>query len=699
MAPEFSKEDKDFIAGFMDDYYTDCDEHLTLARRHIIAIEECIKSGKPTRLIIDELFRSFHTIKGLAGMVGHQQAEELAHQLENILRLVRNNKLTLTNQIANCIHDGIALLEKTINAYRNATTLPDPINVINQLSQIIDTASKQNAEKSNTSIPTETTLSTQPLAVLSNEQHQRIIQLQQKGWRCWKIRYQPSHELVERGVNIEKIRTRLTNIGEIIQATPTFTTDGKLIFEFLLVSPESEEKFSTWSADGVSWSLFDPKTIVKENLPQEAQQVAIQPGQLTENQEQLNIQKNITPSKILRVELTKLEDLMWKLGEMVTARARLQDQLNELEGKLPVNDWQKLQESSQSLEYHLRDLRESIMRLRLVPIGDVFERLSFAIMDLSRELKKDVKILISGKDTEIDKIVVDKMLDPLLHIVRNSVSHGIEPPDIRSKHNKSTIGTVSLRAFTSGNAVIIEIEDDGAGVNIKKVREKAKAIGLISDNTELDDQALLNIICSPGFSTKDEADKTSGRGMGMSIVKKTVEEFGGILSLTNKPGAGTKFTITLPTTLMIVDALIIEIGKVQLAAPLPSIREVVYLNNSEIFQIQQLETIRYRNNVIPLVNLAKFFKIKDTPRQNYNVIVAGSDDNYIGIKINRIISQREIVVRPLVDPLIQTPGLAGATETTDGHAMLILDIDAIVKLATKTLLPKSKLIAPEYANK
>jgi two-component system chemotaxis sensor kinase CheA len=388
---------------------------------------------------------------------------------------------------------------------------------------------------------------------------------------------------------------------------------------------------------------------------------------------------SIAPSNIVRVSLSRLDELMHMVGELVVTRGRLEDTLKNAEPEMSASVWRALQETNSMIERQLRDLREGVMRVRMVAVGEIFERMRFVVSDLSREYQKKVRVELSGQETEIDKLLIERMMDPLMHLVRNAISHGLEPTIDRLALGKPAEGTIWLRAFTAAEMAVIEIEDDGRGIDRGQVELRARKMGLIADNTSLDDAALLDLICSPGFSTRDEADRASGRGVGMAVVKNTVHGLGGMFTLNTEVGRGTRFTIQLPITLAIADALIVSTGGQKFAVPQSSVREVMEIEPAAVKAFENNEVIHYRGGVLPIVRLARLFELDEAYERAFHAFVIGTGLNAVAVAVDRILEQREIVVRAISDPLIQVAGIAGATELGDGRAVLILDAAALVK--------------------
>jgi two-component system chemotaxis sensor kinase CheA len=324
------------------------------------------------------------------------------------------------------------------------------------------------------------------------------------------------------------------------------------------------------------------------------------------------------------------------------------------------------------------------MRVRMVQIGEIFERMTFVVRDLARESDKKIIVQFSGGETEIDKFLVERMMDPFMHLVRNAVSHGLETVAEREAQGKRSEGLLSLSAMTAGERIVIKIADDGRGIDRHRVLARAKASGLADNNEEIDDHTLLDLICNPGFSTREEADRESGRGVGMDVVKKAIEELGGRMSLATRLREGTTFTIELPLTIAIAEAFIVTVNGQRFAVPQSAVREVIEVETAATKVLENNEIISYRGKVLPLLRLARVFEMDHERQARFHVLVLGDETNAVGLAVDRILGQREIVVRAIKDPLAQSRGIAGATELGDQRVVLILDTTALRQFVAAT---------------
>ncbi len=871
-----TKDENNLFADFLDDYFAESEEHLAIIRRNLLAIEPFVQQPEIDRTLVDELFRSFHSIKGLSGMVGVKEAEQVAHEMESYLRAIRDKQVLLSSEGVDALISGTKMLELVISRYRQQNPLPDVTSVINQLiavlphdsspdngggakkeeaqeqavktAPVVSEAQEQAVETAPVvSEAQEQAVETAPIAseaqeqavetapVVSGEQENveslsstpvplfppdlpplslkpeestRLAAALQNGTQAWRFVFIPEPALSQRGVNVNNIRQRLQSIGEIIHASPQVTANSGIAFNFVVASQTDAASFAPWQEDGLAYTPYLeegvrsqesqvvgaglPDVLVREqtnqlNPPVQEPEVETQESGVRNQESQVrspesgvvgaglnqisavppsnplnppvqesqvrsqesgvvgagltqisavppsnpinppvqvsgvvgdhltqgsalppsnpinppvqespslpispspspSVTSAPAPSNFVRVDLARLDELMQMVGELVITRARLGDNLKALKGSVSEPQLRTLRETNLALERQLRNLREGVMRVRLVPIGEIFARMQFVIRDIARESKKQIALELSGQTTEIDKFVVERMMDPLLHLVRNAVSHGLESEADRIAQGKSPQGKIALRAATAGDMVVIEIEDDGRGVDVEKVTKRARSQGLIATDATPDMATVLDIICSSGFSTRDQADLTSGRGVGMAVVKNTVQELGGFLTLDSHVGVGTKFTIQLPLTLAIADALTVSLGGQTFAIPQSSVREVLETQPTAITVFENNEIFSHRGSVLPLIRLADFFGLASTSPETQNgkrlhVVVVGSGLNAVGLLVDRILGQREIVVRPLTDPLVQVVGIAGATELGDGRIVLILDTAALLQVA------------------
>jgi two-component system chemotaxis sensor kinase CheA len=410
-------------------------------------------------------------------------------------------------------------------------------------------------------------------------------------------------------------------------------------------------------------------------------------------------------SQTVRVDIRKLDALMNIVGELALARAGINGILDRLKSDPSQSELaQALHRESRALERKMAELQAGILEVRMVPLGQIFDKLSRVVRKISREAQKEIRFLISGADTELDKLIVEELSDPLMHIIRNSIDHGIEPPAERQAAGKPETGTIAITAYHRGNHVVIDVEDDGHGIDTDGILRAALARRVISPEAagELDRREVYNLIFLPGVSTKEKADEISGRGVGMDVVKTNIARLSGIIDLSSEPGQGTRLSITLPITLAIIPALIIRAAGRTYAIPLNSVLESVLIDPKELKTIERREVYSLRGQTLPLLRLEEVFQLPPLPAAapamtpptaspalvasapapgRQYIVVVGLAQHRLGLVADELTGQQDIVIKSLGRALSQIPGIAGATELGGQQTVLVLDIAALVEEA------------------
>ena len=344
----------------------------------------------------------------------------------------------------------------------------------------------------------------------------------------------------------------------------------------------------------------------------------------------------------------------------------------------------KFRSSTQNLGRIAGELQEGVMKIRMVPISQIFSRFPRVVRDLSRELNKKINLVIEGEDTELDKSVIDELLDPIMHCVRNSLDHGIETPDVRKAAGKNEEGTLLLKASNEGNLIVIDIIDDGHGIDVEKIKNKAIQRGLIHPNKIITDQEAYQLMFSAGFSTADKITNVSGRGVGLDVVKTQIEKLNGSIIVTSEPGLGSKFSIRLPLTVAIIQGLLIKVGSEVYSIPIASVIESVRVHSDEISKIDNYEVLNIRNEVVSVLRLSRLFGIKNTEESEYSfIVIVGTADKKVGVMVDALIGEEDVVIKPLRDQFTNSPGIAGASILGDGSVSLIIDVSQLLELGVK----------------
>ena len=389
-------------------------------------------------------------------------------------------------------------------------------------------------------------------------------------------------------------------------------------------------------------------------------------------------------------ELPKMIEEVQQGATVKDVRQRLADEYASMSSWFDSfeNDFKatstKLRSSTQNLGRIASELQEGVMKIRMVPIGTIFNRFPRVVRDLCRDLGRKVNLVIEGEDTELDKTVVDDLLDPIMHCVRNSVDHGIEPPEERKALGKDETGTLTLKASNEGNMIIIDIIDDGQGIEVEKVKAKAVSKGLISPNKVLSNQEAYNLIFMAGFSTSDKISNVSGRGVGLDVVKDSVAKLKGSINVTSERHKGSKFSIRLPLTLAIIQGLLVRVGKETYSIPIANVIESQRVKKSSINTIDSYEVLNVRNEVISVLRLSRLFNIKDTAESDYCfIVIVGSQEKKIGVMVDMLVGEEDVVIKPLRDQFTKSPGIAGASVLGDGSVSLIIDVSQLLELGVQ----------------
>ncbi len=393
-------------------------------------------------------------------------------------------------------------------------------------------------------------------------------------------------------------------------------------------------------------------------------------------------------TETIRVDVHRLDNLMDLVGELVLGRNRLLQlvsDLNDTEAQAEL--YRELLDTSTQIDYITTELQGAVMHTRMVQIGRVFNKFPRLVRDIAREFGKEIALTLEGQETEVDKSLIEEISDPLVHLIRNASDHGIEKPDVRLAAGKPRQGQIRLSAAHEGNHIVIRVQDDGAGMNPEKLKQHAIQRGLITPREAMDmkDQAAFDLIFSPGFSTAAKVSQVSGRGVGMDVVKTNITRLNGTIQIESEPGKGTCFTLQLPLTLAIIQSLLVRLADETFAIPLHSVIEVVGLREGDVQTIHGREVIRLREQVLPLVRIGRTLSVKDAHRDAHHAyaVIVGIAHHRLGLMVDALIGQKEIVIKPLGSFLKQTRCITGSTILGDGRVIMILDIGEIVQVETE----------------
>lgn len=609
---------------------------------------------------LNSVFRSIHTIKGLAGLFGLKGVSDFSHSLESLLDDLRMEKIDFTPDIVDFILNNIDILRGfvvDVSRGKDVMKVDDTIRDIETF--------RKNAPRKMSDIKIED-IGVDPsiIKVLSEYEEQRLKSSFKEGKGIYLIK--AVFGLDEFSDRLEGLNSKLKEIGEIIATLPTSegVPDGHLGFNFLYSSREIKERIKE-------------KTLVDDIKEITPPTYATQKIGKTGTAKPLSLKST---TNTVRVDIDKLDSILDNISDLVMAKGavfRIGKELAETYGYIPlVIDIHKV---AQTFDRSLRELQSHILGLRMIPFQQIFIKLSQIIRRYVRDTNKEIELKMYGEDTEIDKQIAEDMMDPLIHLVRNAIDHGIESKEERLKVNKPSRGTLTLKAYSKGNSVVVEVRDDGRGLNIEKIRERAIEKKLITKQQNLDRREIISLIFTPGFSTKKDVSEISGRGMGMDIVKEKIASFGGFVDVETEPGVGTAFIITLPITLAIVRALIVQCDSERFAIPLTSISEIITVNNADIQTIEGREVIEHRGELLPLIRVACVFMLQESHQQEYYAVIAGVGEKRLGLLVDTIHEQTEIVIKPMGEHLKDVPCLSGAAEVGRHEIVFVIDMDRMIE--------------------
>ena len=645
------------------EFLVEAEDILETANQTLLDIENGLKAGSADPDRVNALFRSLHSFKGLAGMFGLPAPADLAHKLEFLLDELRLGRVSLTPDVLDVLAEMLGLLGQLVVQISRKQQPGDITAALERIDGVLRAGPAAAADRS---LLERVALDRGILSVLTEYEEHRLKENIRERKNLFLLK--ATFDIADFEKGIKRLSGSLKEFGELICTLPTAGESGSGIgFTMVVGTAEQQEKLKAV----IKLPGLAIETVPYREAPRaaEARPVA---GELK------------SASNSVRVDIAKLDGLMGIIGEIhisKSAFARIAGELRAVQGftGLAVD----LHKVYRRLERKLNELQEGILDVRMVPMSQIFTRLAQAVKKYARDAGKEVNLLLEGEETELDKLMIEDLADPLMHMIRNSIDHGIEAPDIRARQGKPERGTVRLTAFPKGNHVIVTVEDDGAGIDPRVVLAKAVEKGIIDAGHGLDPLAdrkeVLDLIFLPGFTTSEQVTEISGRGVGMDVVKKNVSKLSGIIDIETETGAGTRFTIMLPITLAIIKALVIEAGGQIFTIPLNSVLETIRVSPERIETVETREVMAVRDETIPLIRLSQVFNLTaERDRQWLYVILVGLAERRLGIVVDGLRGQQEIIIKPLGKRLSALPGIAGATDLGDKRMVLVLDVESLI---------------------
>lgn len=624
---------------------------------------------------INEIFRVAHTIKGMAATMGFNDIAELTHKMEDVLSKFRDGQLNVTQEVVTVLFDCLDTLERMVSNIEDGTDSNIDIDAIikslHNISKVKDVAENKEVE-------TLVTLEKDNCSMELNDYDVSIIkQAQEKDFNAIELSITLSENTLLKSARAFLIVKDLEEIGEIIKSKPSTedieNEDFELQLDFVLITTSSEDEVKKLVENISEVRMVKAKLIEFKKIEESAvkpQEIKLDPKEVSQEKKK-NIKKEGRKKshQSVRVDLERIDKLMNMVSELVIYRTRLEQIVVDHKSS-------DLTETLEQVGRTTTDLQDLVMKIRMLPLDTVFNRFPRMIRDISVELNKEINFVIEGAETELDRTVIDEIGEPLIHLLRNAADHGIETKEERIAKGKPAVGTIKLVAYQEGTKALIKVIDDGAGINVEKVKAKAERVGI---NTEgLSDDDIKNLIFAQGFSTNEVVTDISGRGVGMDVVRAKVSALGGTVDLISEEGKGSTFVIRLPLTLQIIQALLVTVGDETLAISLGFIDRVIDYKKDNIKKSNGKEVIIYRDNVIPLVRLNERLSIESLDTEKKFVIIVKVGEKTIGLLVDSLMGQQEIVIKPLGKTLSSLKEYIGATILGNGLVTLILDVGALI---------------------
>lgn len=668
-----------------EDFLSEAQEIVEAYSRNVLAFDAALRTGGGEPGLINEAFRAVHTLKGLAGLFGADSLNALSHRVEDVLDDLRLGRLEPSSPVLDVLFRAVDVFLEVLKAERDGSDAV-PRGADQLLNQIKGLRG---------SVPAEPVafdafeFDSGTLGVLTEYEEHRLRTAVEAGFGLYRLRAQ--FDVMTIDTALDELKLKATRHGEIITYLPAGESTSLDVIE-LDVLLASNAGLST-----LIGALASDTLVVEEiprKIPAARSHGSLRPPSLVpvrgpERADAVVVEADLVAASLrsvahsVRVDIRKLDHLMNIVGQLGMARTSLRQLSDRLRGSGQKQLHRELSRIYKPLERRLEELQAAILEVRMVPLGQVFERLEHIVRRMAREGGKEIRLVITGAETEIDKLIVEELSDPLLHMIHNACDHGIEPPEERKRLDKPAAGTIALNAFQQGNHVVIEIEDDGAGIDAERLVVRAVSAGyLASEDVEgLEHRARLGLMFLPGLSTRSSAGDTSGRGVGMDIVKTNISRLGGLIDLSSELGIGTKVTLTLPVTLAIVSALIVRVAGQTFAIPLNSITEAIPFDEAGTRILEQHEIMTLRQETLPLCRLERLFELEqphETLARRF-VVVASLRNRKLGFVVDHLAGQQDIVIKALGPSLRGVRGFAGVAELGDQEIALVLDVPDLVE--------------------
>jgi len=653
----------------------------------LVALTDQAETGECDPDLLNRIFRGAHSLKGLSGMFGFVDISDLSHRMENLLDSLRLGKVALSSSLVEVLFEALEVLIQLVNGKGESEEFSlDLSGIFLKIERALQ------GETSSTDDPfARYGIDPSILSVLTEYEEHRLLENLKKGRNL--LRVKTTFNLTSFDQDLAEITDQLKHHGEVVSTLPCpGDISEQICFQLLYGTEKSAEQIQ---------DILQRDDAVCEMLVVGGSSASAQPKSQTPTPAPVTVDGNgnrseepstevasasmRSISRTVRVDIDKLDSLMNIVGELVLSKSAISNICELLKESGAVEAARELQKATRNLERRLDDLQKGVMEVRMVPVAQLFEKMIRIVRRLSNEQGKKIDVDIRGAETELDKLIVEDLSDPLMHLIRNAIDHGVEEPEERRQIGKPERGKIALWASQKGNHVVLEIHDDGRGIDPEKVRRKAVEKGLISETNNLSREEVFDLIMSPGFSTRDEVSEISGRGVGMDVVKNNISALSGMIEMTSEVGKGTTMIITLPITLAIIKALIVRVAGKTYAIPINSVQETLMIPASALKTIEDREVIELRESTLPLLRLTDIFGLAkpDADPSKLFVAVVGLAEKKAGIVVDDLLGQQDVVIKSLGNALSFVRGIAGAADLGNQKTILVLDVGGLMAEALK----------------
>ncbi len=656
-----------------EEFTSEAEELLDTLSRDLSEFESQGRNVRPE--LVNKIFREVHSLKGLAGMLGFGDISELSHSLEDMLDKLRMGKVEFSKELIDLLYDSIDSLNRLVISINDPslTGLVDMNGLTSRIHHIITNQPQKKSDDPFAAL----TLDEQTRKSLTEYEEHRLHENVRSGKHILSL--EVTFDFSDFDERLRALTASLSDAGEVISTLPAIPSGNAngIAFRLLYGSTLNDAAVQAIAPHADVSSLRKTAGAVAAAPAAEPARPSAPAEPVVEEEMSLR-----SLSQTVRVDISRLDHVMNIVGELIIEKTQLEALTRALAAQQARMASHELGKIARNLDRKLNELQKSVIEIRMVPVGQIYSKLSRTVRKLARELRKEIELVLRGEDTELDKMMVEELTDPLMHIIRNALDHGIESAEERLAAGKNPVGHVTLNAYQQGNSVVLDVTDDGRGIDAERIRAVAVSRGLVGEKEVVDQQRAYELMFTPGFSTAVEVSEISGRGVGLDVVKKNIQELKGTIDVMSRVGEGTTFRVSLPITLAIIQALIVDAGGEKFAIPLTSVEESLRIYSRDIRTVERKEVFTLRDFTLPLLRLSDAFGLEDGhehgPDTKWFIVVTRAGEKTVGLLVDALVRQQEVVIKSIGERLKTIPGIAGATEIGESEIVLVVDVGSLI---------------------